>query len=60
MKRFVGSDAGLAVTMGVATVAVVAIIGASAGATYLIAVGFLTIAILWRRFHEPPPEDLDA
>lgn len=59
MKRFVGSDAGLAVTLGMATVAVVAITNASAGATHLIAVGFLAIAILWQRFHEPP-EDLDA
>jgi hypothetical protein len=54
MKRFVLGDIGIGVCVAIATLAVVAATGASAGATYLIVLGFLTIAIIWRRFHEPP------
>lgn len=56
MKRFVGEDFGLVATLTVATVAVVAVTGAGAGATYLISFGFLAIAIFWGRLHDPPED----
>jgi Mg2+/citrate symporter len=54
MKRFVRGDAVEVATITVATLAVVAITGAGAGATYLIAVGFLAIAIFRWRLQESP------
>ena len=56
MKRFVRSDFGTTVVLTAATVLVVAITRASAGATYLIAFGFLAVAIAWQRFNEPAEE----
>ena len=58
MKRFVRSDFGLGIALGIATVAVVAATEASAGAMHLIAFGFIAGAILWQRFHEPLKESL--
>lgn len=55
MKRFVREDAGIVAAITIATAIVVAATGAGAGATYLIVVGFLAVAILWDRFHEAPP-----
>ncbi len=60
MKRFVSSDLGLGIVLGIATVALVAATEASAGAMYLIAFGFIAGAILWQRFHEPSEESLRA
>ena len=61
MKRVVGSDAGMGVLAGVVSLLVVALTGASAGATYLITLGFSMIAVairlgpermqLWREKH---------
>lgn len=45
MKRIVGSDWGLSMAAAVLTLLVVAMTGAGAGATYLIAFGFLAIVI---------------
>lgn len=56
MKRFVGGDWREVMVVSVATLAVVAVTGANAGATYLIAVGFLAIAIFRWRFQESPHE----
>lgn len=56
MKCFVGEGWGEAVLVAVATLAVVAATGASAGGTYLIATGFLAIAIIRRRLQEPPED----
>lgn len=65
MKRFVRSDFGTVALITVLAVLVVAITGASAGATYLILVGFLAIALairlgperleLWREEHGAAP-----
>lgn len=54
MKRFVGGAWGEVLAITVATLAVVAVTGAGAGATYLIAVGFLAIAIVRHRIQESP------
>jgi hypothetical protein len=65
MKRFNYSDYATGAVIATLTLAVVAITDASAGATYLIAVGFLALAIavrlgpervqLWREEHEKAP-----
>jgi len=65
MKRFDYSDFGTGAVVAMLTLAVVAVTGASAGATYLIAIGFLALAIavrlgpervqLWREEHEKVP-----
>lgn len=56
MKLFVRQDWWALGAMVLATVLVVAITGAGAGATYLIAIGFLAIAIAWHSRHEPPED----
>ncbi len=56
MKGFVRSDAGTMIVLVIATALVIAITGAGAGATYLIAFGFLAMAIAWQRINEPPDE----
>lgn len=65
MKRFDYSDYVTGAVVATLTLAVVAVTDASAGATYLIAIGFLALAIavrlgpervqLWRNEHEKAP-----
>lgn len=61
MKRFVEKDWPLSIVGAILTLVVVALTGADAGATYLIAIGFLAIILcirmgpdrvrLWRAEH---------
>jgi hypothetical protein len=50
VKRLVRNDIGLGMVLAVPTFIVAAITRADTGAIYLIAIGFLAIAIAWRRF----------
>jgi O-antigen ligase len=56
MKRFVRSFWGLVILGTVASVATVALTGASAGASYLILVGYLAIILVWMRVADLPEE----
>lgn len=56
MKCFVRGDWITVIMIAMATLTVVVVTQASAAATYLIAFGFLAIAIFWRRLHEPPED----
>jgi hypothetical protein len=53
MKRIVRNDIGFGMLLVLPTLAVVAITGAGAAATQLIALGFLMIGIAWRASTEP-------
>lgn len=65
MKRLVRSEAGVAWTLGLIGGLIVGLTNASAGATYLIALGLLVIGLgimfgpdrlqLWREMHSPKP-----
>lgn len=56
MKLFVRSDWWVFAFVVLAPTLVVAVTGAGVGATYLIMVAFLAIAIVWRSQHEPPED----
>ena len=56
MKRFVRSLWGITAVTAVATVGTIALTEAGAGATQLILVGFLALAILWMKVQGLPEE----
>ncbi|HEV7616454.1 MAG TPA: hypothetical protein VGO36_09505 [Solirubrobacterales bacterium] len=51
MKRIVRNEIAYGMALALPVCVVVALTGAGARATYLITVGFLALAIVWRRFN---------